>query len=950
MKKNLKKLISGLMAVTLSFSIMIFPTVQAETTSDVFYETDFESYTGGSFCGDDTRWTATFTSQSTKYADESGNVWMKMKAGGYTAYDFAIAGDATNGVTTGKILFSFDAQRAKTASTVNSYLRYVSTEGKNVNFFFINSSTNEIYLDGSSSVKYQMTDNVPVKVDIIMDLDQNAFTLSVDGTVMSSYNYDIAGELKSLRFAPADELMVDDLRISYINDTSFNGKVINEGRDGFEIKYSETLKVGDLTADDIKVTDEKGNNVEISNISIGKDNVVVKFRNVLDYGKTVNVAVNGVKNFNDKELVAATYSYSIPTNVIYKTDFGSYSGGSFCADDARWAATYAGNSTKYTDENTNVWMKLADNKFTAYDFAIVEDATNGLKTGKIMFSFDTQRAKTTSATNSYLRYVSTESKNVNFFFINSSTNEIYLDGSSSAKYLMTDNVPVKVDIVIDLDKDTFTLVVDGNVISSYKYTISGELKSFRFAPADGLMVDNLKIAYMDETTFNGEILSFDSNSFKVAFSETLASTALTAENVTVKDAAGSEIEIKSVKKTVDGLEVILKDSFINESTYSVTLKNIKNFEGTELVRKEFTLNIPKLPVKKTLLSLDAPEEFEALGLTGFEGYTDAGMSGAKFNHTVTPVDATDLTKGYYTTYVNSGNVSSVSDNRYINLNEKAYAIGDITVEMKVFIEASESLKASGTTSGAAVLFTPKLETGNAKYTQLPYINEGYYAYQNVSEHADGIYAQISGEQKGAWHTYKTVLHAEEKTADVYIDGQLINTYKFNNYNALAESGYFTKLRLDYNVGAINSNEVFATIPYVLIDYIKVTQEYEENETGLYILQNEIQEYGIVPGTKNRQNWFGVSGISNGENLRATTYVLNLTGEPVSGYLLGAVYNGERMTVGDGNEVTAENGEVLGGSVELTVSDVSDMEIKGFLWDDNFKPFTDAAFADSTLAE
>lgn len=341
-------------------------------------------------------------------------------------------------------------------------------------------------------------------------------------------------------------------------------------------------------------------------------------------------------------------------------------------------------------------------------------------------------------------------------------------------------------------------------------------------------------------------------------------------------------------------------------------------------------------VKKTLLSLDTPEEFENLGLDCFESYTEGEISGAKLKHSVTTTDEE--------TYQTS---NKPTDNISIPFKENAYALGDITYEMKVFVEAS---KAVGATAVSNSTFMPKLIASKAT-TILPYVNNTTYAYQNQTERHDGVYTRVSKtEQRGSWHTYKTVLHTNTKTADIYIDGDLINTYKFNDYYGLAASGYYTRLQFDYTVGAKSDGLVYANTPYVLIDYIKITQEYETNRTGLYVLLNEIQEYGYIPGSSNRQGWFKALGISEGENVRAYTSVLNLTGKTISGDFLGAVYNGEQMSEGDGMSVEAENGEVLNGAVELTVSDISDMEIKAILWDLNLCPITAPAIADSTIAE
>lgn len=285
MNKRILKSIKIMMKSCMVLSILLCGVLTGaaeneDSQSYLLYENDFESYEGGSFCSDDSRWVATYASNSTKYVDENGNVWMKMKADKYTAYDFAIAEDANEGLTTGKILFSFDAQRAKSDCTINSYLRYVTTANANMNFIFIESGTNNVYLEGNKSKVFQMQDDVPAKIDIVIDLDNDIFTLATNGEIISTYSYGINGELKSMRFAPTDELMVDNLKIAYTQEETFDFKV-------------ETIEISDNV---MKIEF----NQTVSAVADIKD---IRLRNLYT-GETVKIDTAEVKNSDEIYLVA----------------------------------------------------------------------------------------------------------------------------------------------------------------------------------------------------------------------------------------------------------------------------------------------------------------------------------------------------------------------------------------------------------------------------------------------------------------------------------------------------------------------------------------------------------------------------------------------------------------------------------------------------------------------
>ncbi len=989
MFKKVKKLLSCVLALSMISAMAVIPaTAEGETTENTslylaYYSNDFESYTGKVFAttvtaGEESGWTKISNSNALlQYTNADGTFAISPYVAegatgtGQSNWDYTFK----EAITTGKVYISYDIMaenvgedaKAEVTQARFTYTDDETQKATNKYLFYATAQDGQLFsrdnLSTTAAHLYDvaMVEGVYNRIDIIYDIEEKSVCYAVDGTVQAIDSLSASFPVETITFVMYPEYVIDNLKIAHRAGDTFEAEALNVESRSFDIKFSETVNKSLLTASNIVVKDADGNEIAVKSVRADYDCATVNLEEKLASEANYTVELKNITNVFGNTLATSNLSFKAPVTdyVLYEYDFENYTGGKLNSYDDAFVRFSGSKNPILNTNGSSKAMEFTGGNYFAYEFD--KDITSG----KIWVSYDvgmdlTAADEAVISGNIYVGYNPNEyasdlkTRAVDSYYTSdgtithkttksiSSTNE---NGASATGTFTENGVRNRIDWILDITNKTSTVYVDGvqlqqltNCTIDNGATGVPTVRCIHWNTVNaGTVIDNIRIAYTDDESFTAEISSVGEDSFDIKLSE---SAKLTAENISVKDANGNSLEVASVDvKDYSRATVTMKNSFVSEASYKVTLTNVKNIVGTALQNTELSFTAPTIPERKTLLLLDTPEDFEALGLDNFEVYTEGDISGAKLNHSTTEVEG-----GYSSTFIKEGK-ESVSDNVYIDLKERAYAIGDITYEMKVFVEASTAV---GATATSGVMFIPKLVADKGT-SQLPYFNNQYYSYQNQTELIDGNHAFVSKtDQRGSWHTYKTVLHTDTKTADVYMDGTLINTYEFNNYNGLAASGYYKQLRFDYNVGGVNDGLVYENIPYVLIDYIKVTQEYIPNETGLYVLLNEVQEYGAISNSRNA--WFKATGISAGEELRTVAYVLNLTGETISGYSLGAVYNDGQMVASNGSEITAENGEVFGGEVNLTVEDVENMEIKGFLWDSELSPLTDAAVADSTIAE
>ncbi len=527
---------------------------------------------------------------------------------------------------------------------------------------------------------------------------------------------------------------------------------------------------------------------------------------------------------------------------------------------------------------------------------------------------------------------------------------VHNDGNSIPNVNNGTHKRSRVDVFLEMGSaGGLDMYIDGKLLGTYDMDIStvsifngDAVKVIWFFLPAGVVIDNLKFSKLEDTAFEAKVEDITEDSFVLNFSQSLyanktekypetaadgeaqydiGKVELTKDNIIVEDKNG-EVEIKSVE-VIDNshVKVNLNSSMVSLEEYTVTLVDVQNILGDYLLVDVVNYQAPKLPKRLTILDLDTAEDFTKFN-SKYVAYQETDDTGAvTFDGAKLQVKATaQATGGYKCANYNSGSIL---------LPENIYAVGKITVEYSAKKDTNVKF------------FRGRFAESGGTTVWMPYYNNATtYSYQWLEENHEGKMRQIKANMNdGLYHTYKTVFDADNHTVDVYVDGALLFAgLGFNNWYGFSRVGKLNNLV--YDVQPASTSEVYTEIPAVTFDYFKITQEYEENDTGLYLLRNNVTEYGTIPGA-NKTNYYEAVDISAGETLYSEAYLLNLSGKPVSGYVLGSVYNGGRMTVAKGELKTAEHGEVLGGRMELPVADVTDLEVKSFLWDANGMPFAEA---------
>ena len=589
--------------------------------------------------------------------------------------------------------------------------------------------------------------------------------------------------------------------------------------------------------------------------------------------------------------------------VLYENDFESYTGRAFAttveAGTKGWTGITSPANLAVTKVDGNTWIDPTGASTWTFDMG--EEMT----TGKLYISYDVivdvsagdgndpseVKFKNASGTESTLIAIRTKSSsNLNFQY----DVGLLSQGTNTTIKPYTAGATHRVDIVLDIDNNRANVSIDGETPVTFGRQSAVYVKELVFVNQNAVKYDNLKIAKMTDDSFTSRIGEVGYDTFDIKFSE--SAKAVTKSNIAVTDEDGNPVAVKNV--TVDNfgkVVVTLENDLESETEYNVTLLNIKNVFGTELSTSELSFTTSVIPERETILVLDSPEDFAKGNLKSFESYTYEGVGVTKWSHSATEIkDENEAVTGYNP----KGN-----DKLLIQFDDPAYAVGDIILEYRALVDTDTAV------------FKPCLNYAlDGMHSVPPYITGSKYVYYNNKADREGNQVTVRNtDLRGAWHTHKIVFHVEEQTADIYLDGTKLGTYNYNNFDKFVKKGSYVELRVDWRV----DEESTADVPYILFDYLKVTHEYVPNDTNFYILQQEIVD--------------GTDETTSKPTKTVKTYALNLTGSPISGYFLGGVYNGDRLSNAGIVSGTAEHGQVLGGSKKFIIDDATDLQVKGFLW-------------------
>ena len=616
--------------------------------------------------------------------------------------------------------------------------------------------------------------------------------------------------------------------------------------------------------------------------------------------------------------VSAAYS----DNVLLEYGFDTYAGGGPVASGTgvtvsqltNQSATnklYAGETAdgnKYLYSDFEAYCNAYDPVKTSWSnvgFQLNFDAEFAT-TGKYVVSFDVSRGDLEEAVPSGQNFAVRFSGSSNPFRLiaaNATDGKFfgYSNQTINKKGTAIDflkNTVHRVDILFDLDSaynadstanGVAKVFVDGQLLTTREYTegLAGKVLQFRLEHEIPFF-DNLKVTRVSADSFGIKDTQIEDDSVTFTFTETMESYLLSEADFAVENAVtGEEIAVDSVMYSADSITLGFETGTLKTgNSYSVKFSdNVKSIGGTLAPNASFA--IPTENVSGTAYY----EEFELFtdDQINVEGYADMKYEGFSLlfanswtnSNPFKGVEAVqdgedDKAIRIYRNMRNSdGEANTFSDMR-VTLPHDIYFEGEVSIEYRISV--SEDTNA----------FRPYLISATkasnyqlAPSSSIPTIwYEGQdVRYSNTTAKHNGtatLYKQ--DEVDSGFHTYRADYNFDEKTVDIYFDGEKINdkALVITNFEKREADGCFRYIDLRHN--GTNGTS------YVDIDYVKVTQK----APAPYVMSIGFESH---------------NGVQGAQNLAGTKYI-NVS---FGGNIASATLTEDTITLYEGEEKVAYKG-------------------------------------------
>ena len=606
----MKRFISIVLSVAMVLTVISIPAFASDVqAATVYMDYDFENFTGAhAEVIAAAKNGATLTFNSNTYANT-------------TVDDFAIDGDTglrlvenTSGtrwfyvtlpqaITSGKMYLSFDVAR----------MNHVSNSGGNA-FICIGDSavgaTNTniaLRLNGAGIDSYDADTTKKVEMvqsaerTTISHIDQiyeikNGTTVDIDTYIDGS----LAGE-KTLTVTnfkviniqlTATVSYLDNLRISTMTDTSFaasiDGAVTTDDK-YIDVKFTEGIGAGELTANSVTLTDASGNTVEVEKVEKYRGRTLRVYpMNTLKTG-SYSVSVSSVSSITGKTYTTPVSFYAIAAPLYYNdmestTDGkmnGAYSPGlitGYYGPDDYTAVKEEADGNHYIEpqlNNDNQRMSMTLNNPVSegimnirFDVEVADDGAS--------LPFRLQVRKEEDDT--YLNLLAIDGGK-----IMTKNNQAYGQwGFAGPAKECTAGQKYTVDSVHNLSTGKRDIYVDGVLLQSYTdIDDAGKINRVHFQLSkDVTYLDNVRIAYM---TDNSCVASYDpvfigDTTVNLEFSETAVSGTLSSDSIALCDSEGNNI---TSSVSLNGYKAVItaSEALSNEETYTVSFGNAQSVSG-----------------------------------------------------------------------------------------------------------------------------------------------------------------------------------------------------------------------------------------------------------------------------------------------------------------------------------------------------------------------------------
>lgn len=403
----------------------------------------------------------------------------------------------------------------------------------------------------------------------------------------------------------------NSLLISLKRDVSSTA-TISETVYNHSASYGESVDVENLK-NTLTVTDEDGNTCNVKSVSTGRisGEYEICLENELAEDKTYTVALSGTESIVGTPLSATENSADIyiSPRVYFDYDFengiewtlGSGAGANYCT--TSYDSRYGNFESVQTGKTAKVF--LADFpeainsgvKGISFDYMFKNDGTEEnpvlRPSGDEYISF-----YNSAGTRKYLFYMGSS-----YGFMLGKNN--VADWGDSTKVKSAEfNTLYHVDVVMDYDNLTYTGYVNGEQFASSTLSATGnEIKQLLLNQSATGFFDNYRLAVMDDTSFDIDLVTKRDSLYEVKLSEGLSAAsaaAITPETLTVTNAStGQTAAVKSVEAVGRRVIFDFSEPLDERADYVITLpENLTNVIGTTLQDTSIVLEGKRLRVEK----------------------------------------------------------------------------------------------------------------------------------------------------------------------------------------------------------------------------------------------------------------------------------------------------------------------------------------------------------------
>ncbi len=307
--RKIKKLIFAIA------SMLVFSSIASAEDISIWYKTDLEDYTGGSFVTTTTEvpgWATAGTLSNAKvYTDENSNKWINVpEAGKFSTFQYAVPD-----ITSGKLFLSFDMRLSELDTTNTTFIQAIGNAS--VRFFTVNHNDKKISL-ASGGASYNMEWDTPVRVDLVIDADAKTMGMAVAGKKIGETDYSNS-KTQMLQIRIYGGTMMDNFKIAYA-PSGANEFIVSEIRDEdgkIVVGFSQTPADVELLKN-IKLKNlYDGTMAEISDVAVKtQDSVELTCEDLIPNDAYVLEIPGGISDVWKNELA--------PTKAVFSKKDGSF--------------------------------------------------------------------------------------------------------------------------------------------------------------------------------------------------------------------------------------------------------------------------------------------------------------------------------------------------------------------------------------------------------------------------------------------------------------------------------------------------------------------------------------------------------------------------------------------------------------------------------------------------